>query len=221
METRGGTVRVETQHSQRDAEDGAGSVLGATVHMGKATFRSEALPCTLDFDELIEQPITAAGEALTFTGVSIGNPHCVIFHPQGKRWNETDPHRPEVQLWTRDDLLRLGPVLETHAIFPQRTNVQLAEPTGPHSIRILIWERGAGETPSSGSSACAAASAAVRLGLATSPVTVESLGGKLLVGVDEAFDLTLTGPVAEMGRGTFSAAMLREIMGADDQLQTT
>ena len=221
VETRGGTVRVETQHSQRDAEDGAGSVLGATVHMGKATFRSEALPCTLDVDELIKQPITAAGETLTFTGVSIGNPHCVVFHPQSKRWTETDPHRPEVQLWTRDDLLRLGPVLETHAIFPQRTNVQLAEPTGPNSIWILIWERGAGETPSSGSSACAAASAAVRLGLATSPVTVESLGGKLLVGVDEAFDLTLTGPVAEIGRGTFSAAMLREIMGADDQLQTT
>ena len=221
VETRGGTVRVETKHSQRAAEDGSGPVLGTTVHMGKATFRPEALPCTLDVDELIEQPITAAGETLTFTGVSISNPHCVVFHPQSKRWTETDPHRSEVQLWTRDDLLRLGPVLETHAIFPQRTNVQLAEPTGPNSIRILIWERGAGETPSSGSSACAAASAAVRLGLVRSPVTVESPGGELLVDVDEGLILTLTGPVDEVARGTISAPMLHSILDTVDQLQTT
>lgn len=197
VETRGGTVRVETQHSQRDAEDGAGSVLGATVHMGKATFKPEALPCTLEVDELIEQPVTAAGETLTFTGVSIGNPHCVVFHAQGRQWS-------------RDDLLRLGPALETHPIFPNRTNVQLAEPTGPGSIRILIWERGAGETPSSGSSACAAASAAVRLGLVTSPVTVESPGGELFVNVDEEFNLSLTGPVAEVARGTYGASLTDE-----------
>ena len=189
--------------------------------MGKATFRPEALPCTLEVDELIQQPIRAAGETLTFNGVSISNPHCVVFHPQSKRWTETDPHRPEVQLWTRDDLLRLGPVLETHAIFPQRTNVQLAEPTGPNSIRILIWERGAGETPSSGSSACAAASAALRLGLVRSPVTVESLGGELLVEVDEGYSLTLTGPVDEVARGTISAPMLHGILDTEDQLQTT
>ena len=240
VETRGGTVRVETQHSRRNAvgETGkvrvesqrehhslrcadGGPVCGATVHMGRATFRPEALPCTLKVDELIEQPITAAGESLTFNGVSVGNPHCVVFHPQSKRRTETDPHRREVQLWRHDDLLRLGPALESHRIFPSRTNVQLAEPTGPGSISILIWERGAGETPSSGSSACAAASAAVRLGLVTSPVTVESPGGVLAVDVDEKFDLTLTGPVAEVARGTFSEAVLREILDADDQLQTT
>ena len=115
-------------------------------------------------------------------------------------------------LWSRADLLRLGPALETHPFFPKRTNVQLTEPTGPHSIRILIWERGVGETPSSGSSACAAASAAVRLGLVTSPVTVKSPGGALLVNVDEVFSLTLTGPVAEMARGTVSGEMLSEIL---------
>lgn len=256
VETAGGTVRVETQHDHRGASDGAGSVgtvggvgavgavggvgavgaedvvgpvSGATVHMGKASFSPEALPCILEVEELIEQPINAAGETLTFTGVSVGNPHCVVFPAQDRRWGRENPNRQDVEqlhrqddrIWRREDLLRLGPALETHAIFPQRTNVQLAEPTGPNSIRILIWERGAGETPSSGSSACAAASAAVRLGLVRSPVTVESPGGELLVDVDEAFDLTLTGPVAEMARGTFSTAMLREIMDADDQLQTT
>ena len=217
VETRGGTVRVETQHSRRDAEDGAGSVLGATVHMGRATFRPEALPCTLEVDELIEQSITAAGETLTFTGVSIGNPHCVVFHAQGQKWSGDNPERRrEDPRWSRDDLLRLGPALETHPTFPKRTNVQLAEPTGPGSIRILIWERGAGETPSSGSSACAAASAAVRLGLMTSPVTVESPGGGLFVNVDEEFNLALTGPVVEVVRGTFSTAILREILDLGD-----
>ena len=226
VETPGGTVRVETLHDCREAEDEAGVVCadgengpvsratgpvsGATVHMGKATFSPEALPCTFEVDELaeransaggelIEQPIDVAGETLTFTGVSVGNPHCVVFHPRDRRWGRDDPlsQRPDLP-WRRDDLLRLGPALETHPIFPQRTNVQLAEITGPNSIRILIWERGAGETPSSGSSACAAASAAVRLGLVTAPVTVDSAGGTLVVDVNEAFNLTLAGPVAEV-----------------------
>ena len=252
VETAGGTVRVETRHDHRGASDGAGSesagsvgvedrveavgaedengpVTGATVHMGPASFSPEALPCTFEAKKLVEQPINIAGEALIFTGVSVGNPHCVVFPIQDRRrggenpnWQDVDQlHRQEDRIWHREDLLRLGPVLETHAIFPQRTNVQLAEPTGPNTIRILIWERGAGETPSSGSSACAAASAAVRLGLVRSPVTVESPGGELLVDVDEGFNLTLTGPVDEVVQGTFSAAMLREILDADDQLQTT
>ena len=221
VETPGGTVRVETQ---RDCQ---GAVDEATVHMGRATFRPEALPCTLEVDELIEQQITVDGETLTFTGVSVGNPHCVVFHPKGQCGSGHDPcqrdHlvRRDALHWNRDDLLRLAPALETHPIFPNRINVQLAEPTGPDSIRILIWERGAGETPSSGSSACAAASAAVRLGLVTSPVTVESPGGELLVEVDEEFNLTLTGPVAEVARGTINEALLREILDTGHEPQTT
>ncbi len=223
VETVGGTVRVETE------VDSAGAVCAAAVYMGRATFEPEALPCTLEVDELVEQPISVAGEALTFTGVSVGNPHCVVFHPKSRKWSCDDQsrrseqplRRHDGQLWSRDDLLRLGPVLETYQIFPKKTNVQLAEVTGPGSIRILIWERGAGETPSSGSSACAAASAAVRLGMVTTPVTVESPGGALLIDVDEEFNLTLTGDVAEVARGTFSAAMLRGILDADQELQTT
>ena len=241
VETPGGTVRVETQHDSAGAAGKAGAVCAATVHMGRATFNPEALPCTLEVDKLIEQQINVDGETLTFTGVSVGNPHCVVFHSQSRKWSDDNLHghhdrelrrhndpisrrddllmqredllqRRDGLLWSRDDLLRMGPSLETHPIFPKRTNVQLAEPSGPDSIHILIWERGAGETQSSGSSACAAASAAVRLGLVTSPVTVESPGGELLVDVDKEFDLRLTGPVAEMARGTFSESMLRGIL---------
>ena len=200
VETPGGMVRVETQHDSAGAVGEAGTICGATVHMGRAKFSPEALPCTLEIDELIAQPIDVAGETLTFTGVSVGNPHCVVFHLRSQRWQ---PESDDL-LWRRIDLLRIGPALETHPIFPNRTNVQLAETTGPDSIRILIWERGAGETQSSGSSACAAASTAVRLGLVTSPVTVESPGGALLVDVDEGFNLKLTGPVAEVAQGTLS-----------------
>ena len=245
VETPGGTVRVETRHDRQRAvneagtvdgagevsvvggagaagkagavcaERGAGTVCGATVYMGRATFNPKALPCTLEVDELIEQQINVAGETVTFTGVSVGNPHCVVFHSQGQRRIGPDPRRGEDLLWSRDDLLRLGPALESHPAFPKRTNVQLVEPTGPSSIRILIWERGAGETSSSGSSACAAASAAIRLGLVTSPVIVNSTGGALLVDLDEKFNLMLTGPVVEMARGTFSELMLRRILDVD------
>ena len=205
VETPGGKVQVETQI------DPCGVVSAATVQMGRATFSPAALPCTLDIEELVEQPIKVTGETLTFTGVSVGNPHCVVFHPRSQRWQP----EPDDLLWRRVDLLRIGPALETHPIFPNRTNVQLAEATGPDSIRILIWERGAGETQSSGSSACAAASAAVRQGMVTPPVTIESPGGALLVDVDEEFNLKLTGPVAEVARGTLSSTLLRQIEALD------
>ena len=192
VDTPGGLVHIDLHI------DEWGDASAATVEMGEATFRPEALPCSLEVEELIEQPITAAGEDMVFTGVSVGNPHCVVFKPRG-------------EAWSRDDLLRLGPELETHEIFPRRTNVQLVVPTGDQKIFILIWERGAGETQASGSSSCAAASAAVRLGLVASPVTVEAPGGTLMIDVDEAFNLTMAGPVAEVARGTLSPSFLREI----------
>ena len=149
-------------------------------------------------DELIKQPIDAAGRTLSFTGVSVGNPHCVVFKQAGESWS-------------REDLLKLGPALENHPLFPKRTNVQLAVPTGPKEIFILIWERGAGETQASGSSSCAAASAAVRLGLVKSPVTVKMPGGQLNIQVAPDFSLTMKGPVAEVARGALSPSFLRTL----------
>ena len=175
--------------------DRHGDASAVTVEMGRATFQPGALPCTLTI-ELIEQPIDAAGQSLTFTGVSVGNPHCVIFKPAG-------------QSWSREDLLKLGPAIEIHTLFPKRTNVQLAVPTGPKELFILIWERGAGETQASGSSSCAAASAAVRLGLVKSPVTVKMPGGQLNIKVATDFSLTMEGPVAEIARGSLSPSFVR------------
>ncbi|MBT5830118.1 MAG: diaminopimelate epimerase, partial [Candidatus Latescibacteria bacterium] len=103
--------------------------------------------------------------------------------------------------------------LENHKIFPRRINVQLAVPTGPKEIFILIWERGAGETQASGSSSCAAASAAVKLGLVKSQITVKAPGGNLKIDVDDDFNLTMQGPVAEVGRGALSTSFARELGG--------
>lgn len=192
VETKGGLVTIDL-HVDRHGD--ANSV---TVEMGQATFKPAALPCTLTVTDLIQQPIEAAGRSLTFTGVSVGNPHCVVFKPAGESWS-------------REELLSLGPALEHHALFPKRTNVQLAVPTGPKDLFILIWERGAGETQASGSSSCAAASAAVRLGLVQSPVTVRMPGGMLNIDVAKDFSLTMKGPVAEVARGTLSPSFVRSL----------
>lgn len=123
------------------------------------------------------------GERLEFTPVSIGNPHAVI--------------RREA---TRDELLRLGPLVERHERFPTRTNVQLVRPEGPADLAVLVWERGVGETLSSGSGAAAAAAAAVTHGWCESPVRVHLPGGTLSVDLREERAI-LRGPVVEIFRG--------------------
>ena len=190
VETKGGIVTVDLHLARR------GDASTVTVEMGQAVFAPSALPCTLPVAELLQQSIEAAGRFVVFTGVSVGNPHCVVFKQSGESWS-------------REDLLTLGPALEHHSIFPKRTNVQLAVPTGPKELSILIWERGAGETQASGSSSCAAAGAAVKLGLVTSPVAVKMPGGTLTIEVASDFSLTMKGPVAEVARGSLSPSFVR------------
>jgi len=123
-------------------------------------------------------------ERVTFTPVDVGNPHAVV---RRDAFDELD-------------VQRLGPLVECHVRFPGRTNVQLVQPLDDHRIRVGVWERGAGATPASGSSAVAAASAAVANGWASSPVTVELPGGELVVVVRDG-RATLVGPVGEICRG--------------------
>lgn len=189
VETRGGVAELVL------ALDSRGEAHRARVGLGRASFAPRALPCTLPGPELVDRRIAAAGRRLRFTGVSVGNPHCVVF---GRRWS-------------REDLLVLGPALERHRVFPRRTNVQLATSTGPRALGMLIWERGAGETAASGTSACAVACAAVRRGLARSPVRVRAPGGVLTVTVDARFGVGLEGPVTEVARGRLADALVRDL----------
>ena len=122
-------------------------------------------------------------ERVEFTPVSVGNPHAVV---------RREPERGE--------LLRLGPRIERHSRFPERTNVQLVRVDGPHDLTAGVWERGAGETLSSGTSSVAAAAAAIANGWCESPVHVHLPGGDLLVELDARGEARLTGPAEEICR---------------------
>jgi diaminopimelate epimerase len=131
---------------------------------------------------------------LDFTPVSVGNPHAVIVR---------EPDRAE--------LLRLGPLVESHPRFPERTNVQLVRIDSAREATAGVWERGAGETLSSGTSAVAVAAAAVANGWCESPVTVHLAGGDLVVALDEHFHARLTGPAQEICRGEVSEELLADL----------
>jgi diaminopimelate epimerase len=131
------------------------------------------------------------GTRLEFTPVSVGNPHAVIAR---------DP--------AREELLRLGPLVENHPRFPERTNVQLVRVDSRAEATAGVWERGAGETLSSGTSACAVAGASVANGWCESPVTVHLAGGDLLVELDSDFHARLTGSAQEICTGEVSPEWL-------------
>ena len=95
-------------------------------------------------------------------------------------------------------MLRLGPLIERHPRFPERTNVQLVYVDDPHEITVVVWERGAGETLSSGTSSVAAASVAIVMGWCESPVTVHLVGGDLEVALTPERRATLTGEAQEI-----------------------
>ncbi len=130
------------------------------------------------------ETLEVAGTPVEVTTASVGNPHAVVL----------------VEKLTRDALLLLGPGLETHPRFPGRTNVQIASVAGRHDVHALVWERGAGETTASGSSATAVAAVAIAHGFCDNPVRVHMPGGVLVVRI-EVGQATLVGPAEEICRG--------------------
>jgi diaminopimelate epimerase len=130
------------------------------------------------------EKLAVEGGPVELTTASVGNPHAVV---------RTEPDR--------EVLLRLGPQIEKHERFPERTNVQLARVDGPHDLTVAVWERGAGETLASGTSAVACAAVAVARGWCESPVTVHLAGGDLLVELDADWNARLTGPAQEIFTG--------------------
>jgi diaminopimelate epimerase len=152
------------------------------------------LEVEMDMGAVEVAPIEALdvnGTHLEFTPVSVGNPHAVIAR---------DP--------AREELLRLGPLVENHPRFPERTNVQLVRVDSRGDATAGVWERGAGETLSSGTSACAVAGAAVVNGWCDSPVTVHLVGGDLLVELDADLRARLTGSAQEICSGELSEEWL-------------
>jgi diaminopimelate epimerase len=146
-------------------------VADVTVRVGQREVRARMLEGGMVEQDLGPVVVGAPKEleGITFTPVDVGNPHAVV---------EGDPA----------ELPRIGPILETHPHFPERTNVQVARRLDTKTVEARVWERGVGETGSSGTSAIAVGAA---LGL--SPATIRFPGGELSVRIDggRAF---LTGP---------------------------
>jgi diaminopimelate epimerase len=152
------------------------------MDMGRARVASDDYPAG---GEDGTGTLTAAGRELSFQFVSIGNPQCAIEVADGIE---------------ELDLGELGPPIENHEAFPNRTNVSFWTELAPDRIRARIFERGVGETMSSGTGASGAAVAHVLRG-GDSPVTVELDGGELEVDVDESLHVDLTGWAVPVFRG--------------------
>jgi diaminopimelate epimerase len=166
-----------------------------TVDMGRASLRSADYPAGGDDGQ---GALEAAGREFRFQHVSIGNPQCAIEVPDGLE---------------ELDLSVYGPPIEHHELFPNRTNVSFWRREGEGGIRARIFERGAGETMSSGTGATGAAVAAVLRGL-ESPVTVHLDGGDLEVEVGEDLHVDLTGWAVPVYRGELSDELLQTLREA-------
>jgi diaminopimelate epimerase len=180
---RGNAVRVL---SRRGAE------VVSEIDIGRASFRAADLPATFDGEPDRVRLDTPAGSVEAML-VSVGNPHCVVFG----------------QPATRERCIELGPHLERHEAFPERTNVQLFEVRDRSHVRVEIWERGAGYTLASGTSASAVAAACMRAGLVDERVTVVMPGGELSVRREANGDLVQSGPARRVYRARVDLADFR------------
>jgi diaminopimelate epimerase len=161
------------------------------IEMGMVSFNSSRIPVTGPDREVLNEPLDIDDHQLRFCAATIGNPHCVILQDE----------------ISRQTACRIGPKIETHALFPNRTNVQFVKVIDRSNIQIEIWERGAGYTLASGSSSSAAAAVAYKLGLCGQDITVHMPGGQLAIHIDKDFSVTLTGPVTRVAEGFLDAEM--------------
>ncbi len=142
-------------------------VTAVQVDMGKPTFDSASLPCTLDEEAIIDYPITIGNNSYNITCVNLGNPHCVVFEKNVDAL----------------DLQEIGPCFENADIFPERINTEFVRVVNSHTLKMRVFERGNGETFACGTGACAAVVAAVENGFCKKgdEITVKLKGGDLAV----------------------------------------
>ena len=182
IKTMGGVVEAEIKDDQATL---------IKINMGKVSFFSNDIGMVGDNREIIDEKIEIAGQTYKATCLSIGNPHCVICMDDV----------------SREKAEQLGPFVENHTLFVNRINMQLLKVIDRNNIQIEIWERGAGYTLASGSSSCAAASAAYKLGLADCDINVSMPGGSLQVSIAKDGQIYMTGPVEKVYEGYFVELM--------------
>jgi diaminopimelate epimerase len=178
IETLAGNLRLQVLSTN-------GEVDKVRVNMGMPRLRRQDIPMLGDGARVVGETLTVADREFTVTCVSMGNPHCVIYVDDVANYPVT----------------HYGPLLEHHAQFPQRTNVEWLEWIDRREIRQRTWERGSGETLACGTGACAATVASVLNGKTERAVTVHLLGGDLEIEWAEDNHVYMTGPAVEVFRG--------------------
>jgi len=165
----------------------SGSIKDITVDIGKATFVPSEVPVICDKAEALDIKLCLDGQDYLFCAVAVGNPHavCIVDDLQSV------------------DVRKLGALVETHTIFPNRTNVQFAQVIDRQNVKIEIWERGAGYTLASGSSSSGVAAVLHKKGLVERAVNVHMPGGTLYVSIGEDYALKLRGPVERVVCGVW------------------
>ncbi|MGN1192362.1 MAG: diaminopimelate epimerase [Dorea sp.] len=163
-----------------------GKVILVKVDMGTPILKPELIPIVADGDMVVSEPIIVDRTEYRMTGVSMGNPHAVIYMDNIKDLN----------------LDQLGPKFENHERFPKRINTEFVKFIDRHTLEMRVWERGSGETMACGTGACAVAVASILNGLTEEKVTVKLLGGDLQIEWDrEADKVYMTGPATTVFDG--------------------
>jgi diaminopimelate epimerase len=158
------------------------------AELGQPVFSSRAIPMSIEpaLEHVKDFPLEVSGEKVKITAVQTGNPHCVIFTND---FNALD--------WRR-----LGSMIEVHPAFPEKTNVEFVRVVDRKNIEIKIWERGVGETLSSGTCSCGAAIASISNGFTDRCVSVHTEGGTIEVEWRESDDeIVMTGRADVIYRG--------------------
>lgn len=160
------------------------------VDVGKPILEREKIPM-LGEGKCIDQPLKVNHETFKITCLSVGNPHCVLF----------------VDDLGRFPVEKIGPKIENHPMFPNRTNVGFAQVLDENNLKLRVWERGVGETLACGTGACASVVAGNLLGKVAEKCVVHLLGGDL--SVEYADKILMTGPAEKVYIGEINLEDLR------------
>ncbi len=191
-------VRDRGQHGERLRVETLAGVLELTfpggpdevrVDMGPPRLAPREIPVRADGERALDLALRVDGRTLQVAAVSMGNPHAVTFMSAAEL--EALP------------LHEVGPLVEHHELFPERTNFHAVAVTSPHSATVRVWERGAGPTLACGTGACAVTVAGVLSGRLESPVDVTLPGGTLRIEWEPGGSVFMTGPAAYAFRGTW------------------
>ena len=188
VETLGGIKYLELS-----VEDG--KVVQVKVDMAKPELKAALIPIISEEELVINEPIIVDGTEYKMTGVSMGNPHTVVYM-------EDIEHL---------DIEKTGPKFEHHERFPKRINTEFAAVLDRHTVSMRVWERGSGETLACGTGACAVAVSSILNGLTEDEVTVRLLGGDLLIKWDREKDTVyMTGPAEVVFDGEWNQSSAKE-----------